>query len=53
MANKDERLIPQCIKIEPSLINRRINNNVIKVKNESPEIKSLLSLAVQTSKPNK
>lgn len=36
-----------------SLIRTRINQNLIKVKNESHEVKSLLSLGVQTSKPRR
>ena len=31
--------------------NRRVNNNVFKVEDESSKVKSLLSLAVQSSKP--
>ena len=36
-----------------SLIRTRINQNLLKVKNESHEVKSLLSLGVQTSKPHR
>lgn len=36
-----------------SLIRRRINQNLLKVKNESHEVKALLSLGVQTSKPRR
>ena len=48
----EERFIPKRINnVETSLIRTRINSNLLKVKNESSEVKSLLSLAVQTSKP--
>lgn len=34
------------------LIRNRINDNLLKVRDESSEVKSLLSLGVQTTKPN-
>jgi len=54
MVNDNERLISKRINDSaPSLIRNRINNNLLKVKDQPSEVKSLLSLAVQTSKPEK
>lgn len=51
MVNTNERIIPRYIERNSTLIGRRINENLLKIKNEDSEVKSLLSLAVQTSKP--
>lgn len=54
MVNDNERFISKRInESAPSFIRNRINNNLLQVKDESRDVKSLLSLAVQTSKPNK
>ncbi|MBQ8522877.1 MAG: hypothetical protein IJ458_04410 [Clostridia bacterium] len=39
--------------LDSSLIKRRINDNLLKVKDESKEVKSLLSLGVQSTNPDR